>query len=139
MYTLRKSERLKSRKKIDRLFAEGTVISEHPVRAKYILSAEYPAIIQAGFSVSKKKFKSAVKRNRIKRLMREAWRIHCIPVKSHLEQTKTTLSIFLTYSGTDIPDYILVEQSVIKIVNRLHSIVRRNAGNIKDTENPGGQ
>ncbi|MCO5287357.1 MAG: ribonuclease P protein component [Chitinophagaceae bacterium] len=124
---------------MDRLFAEGTVINEHPVRAKYILSAESPAIIQAGFSVSKKKFKSAVKRNRIKRLMREAWRIHCIPVKSHLEQTKTTLSVFLTFSGTDIPDYALVEQSVIKIINRLRSIVRRNAENIQDTENHGGQ
>lgn len=71
--------------------------------------------------------------------MREAWRIHCIPVKSHLEQTKTTLSVFLTFSGTDIPDYALVEQSVIKIINRLRSIVRRNAENIQDTENHGGQ
>lgn len=71
--------------------------------------------------------------------MREAWRIHCIPVKGHLEQTKTTLSIFLIYSSTDIPNYTLVEQSVIKIINRLRSIVRRNAENIKDTENQGGQ
>ncbi|MCO6496668.1 MAG: ribonuclease P protein component [Chitinophagaceae bacterium] len=119
LYTLRKSERLKGRKNIDRLFNEGFAFNEPPVRAVYLLTQNHPAVLRTGFSVSKRKFRKAVQRNRIKRLMREAWRLNCVPLKDILKQTDTGLSAFLIFTGNDMPDYNLTEQKIKRIINKL--------------------
>ena len=74
--TLGKKERLKSRKLIGRLFEEGTSIKNFPFRLVY-LSTEITSVfsVKASFSVPKRNFKKAVDRNRIKRLIREAYRL----------------------------------------------------------------
>ena len=74
-FTLGKEERLKSRKLIGRLYAEGKSIKVFPLRMVYIQTehtSEYPA--QVGVSVPKRNFKRAVDRNRLKRLLRESYR-----------------------------------------------------------------
>ena len=75
-YTLGKEERLKSRKLIDQLFKEGKSFSSFPFRVvwKYLPSAS-DSFLKAGFTVSTKHFKKAVDRNRIRRLMKEAYRL----------------------------------------------------------------
>src|SRR5689334_5548279 len=70
-----KAERLKSRKQIEALFAGGKSVSVFPVRAVYeLLPAEEPGL-KVGVSASKRYFKKAVDRNRIKRLLRETYRL----------------------------------------------------------------
>ena len=74
-FTLGKQERLKSKKLIGRLYEEGKVIKKFPLRMVYIQTehtSKFPA--QVGVSVPKRNFKSAVDRNRIKRLLRETYR-----------------------------------------------------------------
>jgi ribonuclease P protein component len=71
-----KSDRLKSRKLIEQLFAEGKTIKSYPIILVYSRlenEAEKPPL-QITVSVSKRKFKRAVDRNRIKRQLREAYR-----------------------------------------------------------------
>ena len=61
---------------MDLAFAKGIKIKAFPILARAVqteLSHEVP--FQAAFSVGKKRFRRAVDRNRIKRLMREAWRV----------------------------------------------------------------
>lgn len=74
--TLGKHERLKSKKLIEKLYQEGSSIKAFPLRMVFLKVENtfiYP--VQAGVSVPKKNFKLAVDRNRIKRLMRETYRL----------------------------------------------------------------
>ena len=64
-------ERLKGKKQIEKLFVSGRSIGAFPLRLVYI---ETEIINKVGVSVSKKHFKNAVDRNKIKRAAREAFR-----------------------------------------------------------------
>ncbi len=74
-FTLGKEERLKSKKLLSKLYEEGTSVKVFPLRMVYIQTehtSNFP--VQVGVSVPKRNFKSAVDRNRIKRLLRETYR-----------------------------------------------------------------
>lgn len=80
-YKLPRSEKLKSKNEIDLLFTKGKWHSSGHIRIKVLNVPQNDATLQMpaskiGFSVSKKLFKKAVDRNRIKRLLREAYRHH---------------------------------------------------------------
>ncbi len=63
-FSLSKKEKLKSKKIFEELFSEGKNISSYPLKLIYVKSALISEVpIQAGVTVSKKKFKSAVARN----------------------------------------------------------------------------
>ena len=75
-YTLGKLERLKSKKLIEKLYEQGNSVKYFPLRMVYLQTehtSDFPA--QVGVSVSKRNFKLAVDRNRIKRLLRESYRL----------------------------------------------------------------
>lgn len=77
--TLCKAERLNSKKSIELLFSgKATSFSAFPLRAVFytVERGEGDAAVSIITSVSKRKFKQAVKRNRLKRLMRETYRVH---------------------------------------------------------------
>ncbi|MBL7697206.1 MAG: ribonuclease P protein component [Chitinophagaceae bacterium] len=99
-FTLGKNERLKSRKLIGQLFSEGKSIAVYPLRLLYSVNPA-PDSPQAGFTVSSKNFKRAVDRNRIKRLMREAYRLN----KNELKKDGAALTLFFIYTGKDIIDF----------------------------------
>jgi len=76
-FTFTKAERLCSRKAIERLFSEGQSFAKYPIRLVWMplsTAAEAEFSVQVALSVPRKKFKKAVHRNRIRRLMREAYR-----------------------------------------------------------------
>lgn len=74
-YTYGKKEKLKSRKLIGEIFESGSSFYSYPLRVFYKKVEDLDSDIQLGVSVSKRNFKLAVDRNRIKRLMREAYRL----------------------------------------------------------------
>ncbi len=97
---LPRKEKLKSKTEIDLLFAKGKWYSSNQLRVKVLdLSKEAPEfkteLPKTGFSVSKKLFKKAVDRNRIKRLLREAYRHHK-PLFREKFGEKTLAMIFWT-------------------------------------------
>ncbi|MEL6358617.1 MAG: ribonuclease P protein component [Bacteroidota bacterium] len=73
--TFKQEERLKSRKRIEELFKEGKAVNLPPLRLLYLPCDELPNH-QVLFTVSKKRFKRAVTRNKLKRRMREAYRLN---------------------------------------------------------------
>ncbi|GGG20638.1 hypothetical protein GCM10011344_21630 [Dokdonia pacifica] len=116
--TFSKKEKLKSKKLIDALFVEGTSVKAFPLRVVFLETPlPYPDItIQTGVSVSKRNHKLAVTRNRIKRLMREAYRNH-----KHLVDTKgTTFALLIIYTGRDIVTYPEMERAMMKVLKRFN-------------------
>lgn len=101
-----KKEKLKSKKLIDQLFAEGQSVSAFPLRLVYLQATFDDATVKTGVSVSKRNFKTAVDRNRIKRLLREAYRLN----KAHFFNNLTTQYAFMIlYIGKEKPTFDLVE------------------------------
>lgn len=78
----------------------------------YLSLAEEPGSLQAGFSVSSKKFKKATDRNRIKRLMRECYRTQKHPLLALTENKNGRLSVFFIYTGKEIPEYLLIKEKM---------------------------
>ncbi len=86
-YTLGKEERLKSKKLIEKLYASGNSVKTFPLRMIYLQiehTSDFPC--QVGVSVPKRNFKLAVDRNRIKRLMRETYRLQKQLVYENLDK-----------------------------------------------------
>lgn len=74
--TFRKAEKLCSQKEIDRIFSDGKSISMSPFRLLYLeTEANEKPPVKVLIAVSKKKLKLSVHRNRMKRLIREAYRV----------------------------------------------------------------
>ncbi|MDC0008209.1 ribonuclease P protein component [bacterium] len=119
-YSFPKKEKLKSKKLIDLLFAEGKSVSSFPIKLIY-LKTELPfdVPIQAGVTVAKKNFKSAVKRNGIKRLLRESYRLN-----KHLvfNNSEGTFAFLFLYLGKEVPDYKLVNEN---LQAALHKFIKK--------------
>ena len=118
--SLGKDERLSRESVLNKLFSEGRSISQNGFTLVYLvvpLPAIYPA--QAAFSVPKRHFKKAVDRNRVKRLMREAYRKNKIPLYEKLSQKEQQVAMMFIYKGKDLPEHEVVEKNVIDLVKKL--------------------
>jgi ribonuclease P protein component len=126
-YTLGKDERLKSRKVIEQLFKEGKSFLNFPFRVVWQYQpATSPSFLQAGFTVSSKHFKKAVDRNRIRRLMKEAYRLQKHALQNSLEQTNKQVAVFFIYVAKEIPEYPLVVEKIASVLERLQKIINEN-------------
>lgn len=111
-----KTEKLKSRKAIKELFAEGNVVSKYPLKLLYLPKSE-AEITKASVAVPKRNFKLAVTRNKIKRLVREAYRLH---KSEFLESCDPNFILLFIYVGKDVPTYKKVASSMTKILKKLN-------------------
>ena len=110
-FTLKKEERLCSKKQFDKLFAEGNTFLVYPLKVVFTeteFDGSYPA--KAAFAVSKKLFKRAVKRNLIKRRVREAYRLNKPGFYSRIKQKK--VAVIFIYIGKGIVEYQRVDKTI---------------------------
>ena len=85
--TLGKQERLKSKKLIEKLYTEGDSVKNFPLRMMYVQTVHTSEFLcQVGVSVAKRNYKLAVDRNRLKRLMRETYRLQKQIVYNNLDK-----------------------------------------------------
>ncbi len=127
-FTFHKAERLCSQKIIAGLFQPGFFISSTPFRFN-VLFTELPipgVQAQVVFVVGKKRFKRAVDRNKIKRTMRELYRLNKHSIYKALQSTNKTAALALFYTGSEIPSYAVLEVEFAKAVKKLiHEISRK--------------
>ena len=117
-FKLGRGQRLKSRKRIDLLFKEGRGVSigNLSVVGRFFLD-DRPEL-KAGFTVSSRNFRRAVDRNRIKRLLREAWRLSRTPLEESVVAGTHSLDLFLVYTGREMPRYAELSIRVKEAVER---------------------
>lgn len=120
-YTLSKEERLSWKRHIDRLFTEGRSFVAFPLRVVYLLSNEEGMPVRASFlvSVPKKRFKRAVKRNRIKRQVREAYRMHKYDLWESLEAKDKRMLIAFLYVDNELHSSVTMEKAMTKAIRIL--------------------
>lgn len=114
-----KEEKLKSRKLIEQLFAEGKAINAHPLRLVYSISTKTDFFVKTGVSVSSRNFKKAVDRNRIKRILREAYRLNKLSLIEHAEKSNKQLSVFIIYTDKVLPPFNELNQKMQVILSKL--------------------
>lgn len=122
-FTLGKNERLKSRKQIEELFNAGRKFTITPFRVHYTFSPITKSYLQFGAGVSNKNFKKAVDRNKIKRRVREAYRLQKSGLQQKLKEKNTKLNIFLIYNGKEIPSFTEVVDQFNKVLEKLNRII----------------
>ena len=127
IFTYQQKDKLKSRKQLQNLFALGKSMSNAPLRLIYTLeniSEENQAsvtalVIQAGVGAPTKQFKKAVQRNRVKRLLREAYRLELPAFKAQLQLQGMRLNIFILYMEATVLPQIEINAKMKLILDQL--------------------
>ena len=118
---LPKYERICKENDIQALFDKGVGVSVYPYRVIYLFRHDEsrPVTVRLLVSVSKKRFHHAIKRNRVKRLMREAWRKNKAPLYEICERDNISVDVALVYTATVIHSYEEMLARTQKVVNEL--------------------
>ena len=119
-FTYNKSQKLKSRKELDILFKNGKSFLIFPLKVFYFFSnVTDDEKIRCGVGVSKKHYAKAVDRNRIKRLLREGFRLNKIPLQETIQQKQ--LSFFILYIDKTMPEkYAAIEDKMKQVIIKLN-------------------
>lgn len=110
---------------IDLVFSKGHSFSNFPFKVVWLPQSK-EHVLQAGVGVSSRYFKKATDRNRIKRLMREAYRLQKNELHDHLLQSRRSMSVFILYIGKDMPDYATVSERMGALLKRLIKFSNEN-------------
>jgi ribonuclease P protein component len=118
-----KNEKLKSKKDIEHLFKKGKSINAFPIRVIYVKKNDPKGIsINAGVTVSKKNIKLAVKRNLIKRRIREAYRLSNSQLKGYLKENDLELNLMFIYSSKEVLPYSQIDDKIKVLLTRLAEV-----------------
>ncbi len=106
---------------VEEIFGKKESISVFPLKAFYnkFPSRNTEDELRFGVSVPKKKFKRAVDRNKIKRLVKEAIRFNKTFLNESLYTKEISLHIMVVCYFDKIPDYISVEKRIKQLLERL--------------------
>ena len=119
-YTLSKEERLSWKRYIDLLFAKGQSFVAFPLRVVYLpVEEDSLAPVSILISVPKKKFKRAVKRNLIKRQIREVYRVRKYTLIDPLVEKNSRILVAFLYLDKEIRSFAEMEKAMTKALTTL--------------------
>ncbi|MDO9152425.1 MAG: ribonuclease P protein component [Paludibacter sp.] len=119
-FSFPKQEHLCGEIPINRLFTQGKAFIAYPLRVVYIIDENKDLIpVKILVNVPKKRFKRAVKRNRIKRLMREAYRLNKPALIDFIKQRNLNLQIAFNYVSDEEFDFNTIEKQLVKALKKI--------------------
>jgi RNase P protein component len=119
-FTLKKEERLCSQKVLGELFTSGESFLVYPLKIVFLKTdALQPTPVQAAFAVSKRNFKRAVKRNLMKRRMREAYRLNKTALYDEFAAKELHIAAMFIFIGKDIAEFAAIEKSMISALKKI--------------------
>ncbi len=122
-----KKDKLKSKKLIEQLFSEGNAVTVYPLRLIYLkTNHEDGSVLKTGVSVSKRLHKTAVARNRIKRLLREAYRLNKPLYFNNSSTSYTFMILYLSKDGTTFEE---LSNKMKSLFEKFLSKTRKNEKN----------
>ena len=115
-------ERLHSKKGFAFLFSEGKYFGCGCLGVRYgtlplTESVDWP--LEMAVSVPKRKFKRANRRNLLKRRIKEAYRIHRLPLLSHVKEQNQRLIVLFIYKPYEVLPYEKIEQDMQRALTKL--------------------
>lgn len=127
IFSFNKTEKLKSRKALEHLFGSGEKFLVHPFKVFYSIKKNEVSIIHCGVGVSKKNFAKAVQRNRIKRLMREVYRLNKEELYKTVQQKQ--IDFFVLYIDKNMPvDIKYLNEKMQKVLDTLQQHCKHEMG-----------
>jgi ribonuclease P protein component len=132
-YSFEKGERLKSYRVIQRLFEEGHSFVQYPLRLIWLpldkRRSDFP--VQFAMSVPKRSFRRAVPRNRLRRQIREAYRLHKHRLYRSLEGDERQLAFMVIYIAREPLPYRQIEAAMRELIRRFVRQYRKKETNRK--------
>ena len=115
-----RTERLKSSKVIGRMFKDGISFGMYPLRLVFLKMDEPRSEVPVQFTVSvpKKSFKSAVARNKVKRKIREAWRLNKNWLYHKMEKTEGQYAFMVIYIAKENLPFEEINKAMRGVNNR---------------------
>lgn len=122
---LSKKERIHHRDLIRELWKGGDTIVERPIRLVYrLIDGTEGETVQIMTVAPKRRYKTAVQRNRIKRLLKEAYRINKHSLLDTAKSKGVSLNIMFIYNGREDVDFEFVQAKIILLLHRLESSLK---------------
>jgi ribonuclease P protein component len=130
-FTLRKTEILRGYRSFTTVIASGKTLIVRPVRLFYVVEETSSSGVRVGFAVSRS-IRGSVRRNRIKRLLRESYRLQKQPLMHALQNCGSAISSVLMYVGPNPEKASLlrlndVQTQVGELLERLAKSLTENA------------
>ena len=126
-FTLGKDERIKGKQRASTVFSKGKTLKAYPILVKALIEsteeANRSSPLMVGFSVPKRNFKKAVDRNRIKRQLKEAYRLNCLKLKEKCGQHDVQLALFFIYTGKEKVPYQQLEGKIKVLLEKVDNTV----------------
>ena len=127
VFTYKKTDKLKSRKQTQHLFSTGQAINVFPIRLIYTVepistnadNLSLTSVLQAGVGAPSRTFRKAVQRNRVKRLLREAYRLEKPNFISQASLENKRVNLFFLYTDALVLTQVEIQGKVKEALSLL--------------------
>jgi len=116
VFEFKKENKIQSRLEIESLYEKGSKLKAFPIKLIYLLEPESGSKLKSAFAVPKRSFKLAVNRNKIKRRMREAFRLNKGIIEDKFEDR---LLLMFVVQGSESPSFQEIQDKIILLLQRL--------------------